>query len=677
MYIFTPLLLTLLSFSSNRKSNVNKKSRAKRRSIGTTRTTSPKSNHPSNNISDQQLNIQDKRLKWALRTNAVFLIDLENVRGKSNFDLTHQELLKRTTIWANANKLQDQVSLIVDHGSIHESYYLPEGGGLSVVFAGNRMKADDVLARDVAYFQRNAIVITADNDLMSRCRNAMEKADGDHSLQFITPIKFISDLEILMDKVEKEQAKLGHDEDSSVNNEKALVGDGDGDGDEPQPQPQQPEEEKVEISIDPELVTKIDEEIKLRGSLYETETAMREKKNINTPKKRRKLEKRARQICERLAQKGGQNIDHLTTLDRITNYDRTFQDEVLSQWTRLRKSATRREMTGDRMLLAEHFRRQIELVANDEETSKLIASSKGNNDHQGKNSFTYAEYVKSLSGLNMATSTSSSNLISSDDPNETVGKNGSIRIVVVSDTHGYEERLTPGKGTLPPGDILLHLGDFAIDASANRQRRAIQRFDAWLARQPHRTKIVLRGNHDPFSANFNLSNANYVAGLKSIAIDGKISITLVPYSSPRKLSGSWRRMPVYCDILATHSPPHKVLDKCYHGTNAGCQSLRNKVERMVAGPPKLWLCGHIHEGRGQETVSFGHSTRETVVVNAANANSGRAKYIKYGPVVLDFHKNETMTILQGNGIIDSKINEEEKEEEKVQDEMEDYVLVPN
>lgn len=39
---------------------------------------------------------------------------------------------------------------------------------------------------------------------------------------------------------------------------------------------------------------------------------------------------------------GGQSIDHLTTLNGVTAYDRKFQDEVLSQWEELRRCATRR-----------------------------------------------------------------------------------------------------------------------------------------------------------------------------------------------------------------------------------------------------------------------------------------------------------------------------------------------
>ena len=128
--------------------------------------------------------IHDRRLQWAAETDAVVLIDLENVRGKSNFDLTHAELLKRTTQWSKANDLVDKVTMVVDHGSLHTNYYL-EDAGLSMVFAGPRMKADDVLARDVAFFERNTIVITADNELMSRCRNAMEKSEANIQVQFI------------------------------------------------------------------------------------------------------------------------------------------------------------------------------------------------------------------------------------------------------------------------------------------------------------------------------------------------------------------------------------------------------------------------------------------------------------------------------------------------------------
>jgi len=577
-------------------------------------------------------------MKWAVDTDAVVLIDLENVRGKSNFDLTHRELLKQTTMWAKMNDVEDKVTMVVDHGSSHTAFYLPEGG-LSMVFAGPRMKADDVLARDIAFFKRNAIVITADNELMSRCRNAMANAEADIEVQFIQPIKFISDLEILNNKVEKEQAKMleekedndqGKNEDASVDANDLLTA---------------------------ELTIKIEEEIKIRGYMYETETQMREKRNMNTPKKRRKLEKRARMLCERLAIKGGQKLDHLTTLDGVSDYDRKFQDEVLSQWENLRKSATRREMTGDRILLAEHFRRSVERVST-EEAARV--EDEGKTDSSLTNS--YVKYIQDMIGSNVATSMGSGgiNRSGSDGTSSSDGdKNAPLRLVVISDTHGYEEGLTPGGTTLPEGDILLHLGDFAIDSSIKKTKKAIEKFDAWLARQPHRTKIVLRGNHDPFSVQFPLSEANFFSRPKSIAIDGRLSMTLVPYTSARNLSSSWRKLPMFCDVLISHSPPKGILDKCYNGASAGCQSLRGKVERMIAGPPYLWLCGHIHEGRGSETVAFGLSPRETLVVNTANANSGRASRIDAGPVVIDISAEGIVTMIEGEGIISEETKQVE------------------
>lgn len=184
-----------------------------------------------------------------------------------------------------------------------------------------------------------------------------------------------------------------------------------------------------------------------------------------------------------------------------------------------------------------------------------------------------------------------------------------------------------------------------------KKNKALKKFDEWLARQPFRTKIVLRGNHDPFSVDFPVSGANYFSRPKGISLDGKLVLTLVPYCSPRNLASSWRNMPMFCDVLASHSPPNKILDKCYNGANAGCASLRSKVERMIAGPPHLWLCGHIHEGRGSEKVTFGLSPRETLVVNAANANTGMASFIKYGPVVVDIESDGNITMVEGEMIM--------------------------
>ena len=242
----------------------------------------------------------------------------------------------------------------------------------------------------------------------------------------------------------------------------------------------------------------------------------------------------------------------------------------------------------------------------------------------------------------------------------------SLRLVVVSDTHGFERHfadtvaLPPWlladqqqhlkthshtsslKSThptllpiheqpmLPQGDVLLHLGDFAIDAKGRQRYDALNRFDAWLSAQPHKTKIVVRGNHDPHRCEFPLSKAMYFSKPASVVING-YSVSIIPYHS--RGSGSQR---VHSgDVVASHVPPRGILDQCISGERGGSRSLRYGVAAMVGGPPKLWVCGHIHEGRGAKRVRLGRpSEGETIVVNAANANPGRAMRLVRGPVVI-------------------------------------------
>lgn len=56
-----------------------------------------------------------------------------------------------------------------------------------------------------------------------------------------------------------------------------------------------------------------------------------------------------------------------------------------------------------------------------------------------------------------------------------------MRIVYISDTHGFHERLV-----VPDGDVLIHAGDFCDGRDAG----AVSRFARWLEAQPHQHKIV-------------------------------------------------------------------------------------------------------------------------------------------------------------------------------------------
>jgi hypothetical protein len=83
------------------------------------------------------------------------------------------------------------------------------------------------------------------------------------------------------------------------------------------------------------------------------------------------------------------------------------------------------------------------------------------------------------------------------------------------------------------------------------------------------------------------------------------------------------------------------------GTAAGSGFL-NKIVAPMQPPPKLWLCGHIHEGRGVA------ARGSTTVINAANANRGRATHLDHGAVVVRVDQDDTVTVLHMEDKIISK-----------------------
>ena len=62
-----------------------------------------------------------------------------------------------------------------------------------------------------------------------------------------------------------------------------------------------------------------------------------------------------------------------------------------------------------------------------------------------------------------------------------------MRIVAVADTHLYHDELV-----VPDGDVFVHAGDMCKGGSLEELRLATD----WIRALPHRTKIVVAGNHD-------------------------------------------------------------------------------------------------------------------------------------------------------------------------------------
>ena len=574
-------------------------------------------------------------------TDCMMFLDVENIRGKSNFDSSHDEfmILLLDFIQRNDDWLNGRISCIMDHGSEPSALFLSANNNIkvSIIFSGPLCKADDVLVRDLQSFlfsKRNnkgkkrakALIVTADNELMTRCRQSCHDPEY-HQVQFIHPHTF---LPYLVERQPDSDTKSQNNNANENNIESSF--------------------QDIDNSVlTPKMIGNLEEEIQLRGAMYETQMQLKlsskkknKKKKQGSPKERRKLEKRARMLCERLAQRPSQNIEQLITITpTMTPYEIEFQNEVLQQWQLLRQTAKRREMTGDRMLLAEHFRRI--LTSNYNATSPDTTTA---NHEDECLSYQHALHVQKLLNTNSYLSTTMDYRNNGDTKTNATTSGEALRVLVISDTHGMEEQLGD---TLPEADVLIHLGDFSIDFPKYKIKNALQRLDHWLAKQPCSYKIVLRGNHDPPQWTFQASQTRYITRPQLVALaGGRFQVLCIPWISPRILASSWRKLSIdstsnHVDIIASHSPPKNILDRTYSKTHAGCPTLRKKVETqmLVSGPPRVWMCGHIHEGRGytlhtfQKQSSILKGEKETLIINAANANGGPAKFIEHGPILFD------------------------------------------
>lgn len=189
----------------------------------------------------------------------------------------------------------------------------------------------------------------------------------------------------------------------------------------------------------------------------------------------------------------------------------------------------------------------------------------------------------------------------------------SIRLVFVSDTHGFHDF------PVPPGDVLVHAGDGCIVGTLEEASE----WAAFLRRQPHPHKIVIAGNHDRcFEAGFEQAKALF-EDFDFLHDSGCERLGLSFWGSPwqpwffdwafnlprgPQLAAKWALIPELTDVLITHAPPHGILDECYDGALVGCEELRKALDRVR---PRVHVFGHIHEAYGTTHVG------QTLFINAS------------------------------------------------------------
>ena len=194
----------------------------------------------------------------------------------------------------------------------------------------------------------------------------------------------------------------------------------------------------------------------------------------------------------------------------------------------------------------------------------------------------------------------------------------SLTIVLISDTHAMHRGVE-----VPPGDLLIHAGDFTMDSMSAEK---LLDFNEWLGELPHPYRVVIPGNHDGVVDD--LSRRRLISNATLLINEGIEVMGLKIWGSPvtplfgeafgvaseRDRAKVYSRIPGDTDVLVTHGPPYGILDQQpgseYH---EGCRQLLDAVRRVK---PMLHVFGHVHAGYG----TYGNS--ETLFVNAALPDEG-------------------------------------------------------
>jgi Icc-related predicted phosphoesterase len=193
-----------------------------------------------------------------------------------------------------------------------------------------------------------------------------------------------------------------------------------------------------------------------------------------------------------------------------------------------------------------------------------------------------------------------------------------MKLVLISDTHTMLDQVR-----VPSGDILIHAGDATFDGNKIDQ---VKQFNDHLGMLKDKFKhiIYVPGNHDFIFQDDEKQGRKIVTNADHILIDQSVEIEGIKfYGSPwqpwyhdwafnfpeRDLAKSeiaaakWAEIPEDTQVLITHSPPYKMMDKAMNNRrdngdrNVGCKALAARLKELPL--LKVHVFGHIHEGYGE------------------------------------------------------------------------------
>jgi len=215
-----------------------------------------------------------------------------------------------------------------------------------------------------------------------------------------------------------------------------------------------------------------------------------------------------------------------------------------------------------------------------------------------------------------------------------------MKLCLISDTH-----LTVPYGMrLPDADVLVHAGDFC---NRGTLEDAVA-YMLWLKKYKKQFKKIIQiaGNHDfiaqkdsswlrsEFKKHFGkklvyLDHEEYVyEGVKFFGSPYQPWFHDWAFNVPRnELHKYWEAIPDDTDVLVTHGPPYKIMDRTYYDNlDVGCEALLKRIQELPN--LKLNVFGHIHEFGGQQCEIDG--------VTYVNASINTLQYFPSNkPVIID------------------------------------------
>lgn len=184
-----------------------------------------------------------------------------------------------------------------------------------------------------------------------------------------------------------------------------------------------------------------------------------------------------------------------------------------------------------------------------------------------------------------------------------------MRVFAISDLHGH---FPPW---VPECELLLLGGDYCPTRNLEQERRFILgKFKDWLANVPAKYIVAIAGNHDfifqeePHIAQelkeyLPNNNFHYLKD-EEVNIEG-VRIYGTPWTKQfydwafmeheSKLAERYANIPTGLDILLTHGPAFRCLDKNAAHEHCGSAALHYRINEVK---PDTVICGHIHEAHG-------------------------------------------------------------------------------